>query len=286
MFFLFIVMTIVFVGAVNFYINLKSDQYTDQKIEDTLEDFEKNISDEDILNNSDGIEESEDTEKVLEEKEVEQNVEVEVLKKEEDSVEQMEIKNVSLEVPFSAQAPFGNWSDVRKQEGCEEAVVIMAMAWVRGEGLTPQEADDRINEISVLEEKELGTFQDTSAKDTVEIIFQKYYKYDNVEIIYEIGKDDIKAELSKGNLILVPTNGRLLMNPNYTPPGPTTHYLLVSGYDPLAKEFITHDPGTRNGEKYRYDEDILESALLDYPTGSHEKIEEEKTAMIIVRKEN
>jgi SanA protein len=194
----------------------------------------------------------------------------------------IEEKNVLLDAPFISQAPFGNWSDPRKQDGCEEAAAIMAMAWVNGEKLTPQIADKKIDEISAYEEKTYSNFHDTNAQDTAQRIFREFFKYDNIKVKYDITKEDIKQELFKGNLIIVPTDGQLLNNPNYTPPGPTTHNLVVIGYDISTNEFITNDPGTRNGKGYRYDENILESALLDYPTGNHEKVEEIKTAMIVV----
>lgn len=194
----------------------------------------------------------------------------------------IEEKNVLLDVPFISQAPFGNWSDPRKQDGCEEAAAIMAMAWVNNEKLTPQIADEKINEISAYEEKMYGNFHDTNAQDTAERIFKGFFGYNSIEVKYDITKESIKQELFMGNLVIVPTNGILLNNPNYTPPGPTTHNLVVIGYDISTNEFITNDPGTRRGEKYRYNEDVLERALLDYPTGNHEKIEEIKTAMIVV----
>lgn len=192
------------------------------------------------------------------------------------------IRSVFLDVPFTSQAPFGNWSDPRKQDGCEEAAVIMVMAWVKGETLSAKSVDDEINNIASYEEETLGTFHDTSAFDTAETIFKGYFKYEKVEVRYRIKKEDIAKELASGNLVIVPTRGQLLGNPNYTPPGPVTHNLVITGYDLKTKEFITNDPGTRNGKKYRYDENVLEDAIVDYPTGLHEKIEEEKTAMIVV----
>ncbi len=194
----------------------------------------------------------------------------------------IEEKNVLFDVPFISQAPFGNWSDPRKQDGCEEAAAIMAMAWINNEKLTAKTADEKIDEISAYEEKIYGNFHDTNAQDSAERIFKGFFEYDNIEVKHNITKEDIKQELFKGNLVIVPTNGQLLNNPNYTPPGPTTHNLVIIGYDISTDEFITNDSGTRRGEKYRYDEDVLERALLDYPTGNHEKIEEIKTAMIVV----
>ncbi len=193
-------------------------------------------------------------------------------------------KDVLLEVPFTSQAPFVNWNDARKQDGCEEAAVIMAMAWVNDEKLTPKIADEKINEISAFEKKMYGSFYDTNADDTAKRIFKEYFKYDNIEVEHNIDKENIKKELFKGNLVIVPVNGRKLGNPYYTPPGPVTHNLVVIGYDILKKEFITNDPGVGCGEKFRYGENILESALLDYPTGFHETVERKETAMIIIKK--
>ncbi len=196
-----------------------------------------------------------------------------------------EAKDVFLNVPFTAQAPLGNWADPMQQNGCEEISAIMAMAWVKGEEkLVPEEVINEIRKISNYELENYGSYIDTNVADTVERIFKGYFKYNNVEIRNEIGMEDIKQELFKGNLVIVPANGRILANPNYTPPGPETHMLLIIGYDSLKKEFITNDGGTRQGKNFRFKEDIMEEAILDYPTGSHEPIIEIKKAMIVVKK--
>jgi len=36
--------------------------------------------------------------------------------------------------------------------------------------------------------------------------------------------------------------------------------IVIRGFDPATKEFITNDPGTKRGEFYRYDIDLLEKA--------------------------
>lgn len=193
-------------------------------------------------------------------------------------------RDVLLEVPFTSQAPLANWSDPRKQDGCEEASVIMAMAWIEGGELNPKGVDDKINLISEYEEKNYGNFHDTSSVDTLNRIIKGYYNYQNAKAVENITVNDIKKELFKGNLVIVPTNGKELGNPNYTPPGPETHNLVIIGYDISSKEFITNDPGTRKGKGYRYKEEVLENALFDYPTGSHEKTNEIKKSMIVVWK--
>lgn len=193
-------------------------------------------------------------------------------------------KDILLDAPFTPQAPFGNWKDSLQQDGCEEASVIMAMAWVRGKKLTPAVALEDILAISNYELNVYGNYGDTDAQDTAERIFKGYFKYDNIEIKKGIGIGDIKQELFKGNLVLVPVNGRKLGNPYYTPPGPLEHFLVIRGYDSAKKEFITNDSGIMHGEKYRYKESVLEGALSDYPTGHHEPLIPGRTAMIAVKK--
>lgn len=193
-------------------------------------------------------------------------------------------KTVILQdVPFTPQAPLGNWQDMRQENGCEEASAMMAMAWVRGKGkFAPAEAEKEIVALADYELEKYGDFHDTSAKDTAIRIFNDYFNYDNIEVKYNVDAKDIKGELVKGNLVVVPVNGQKLKNPFYKPPGPIEHMIVIVGYDNDKKEFITNDPGTKRGEKYRYKEEILEGALQDYPTGFHEPILEIKAAMIVI----
>lgn len=197
-------------------------------------------------------------------------------------------KPVLMEVPFISQAPLGNWSDPVYQNGCEEAAVIMAMAWVKGEGaIGAEEGTKRIKDISKFEEKVFGHNIDTDIPDVVKII-KKYYEYEKIEAQFDFNADDIVKQLRDGNIILIPTFGRALKNPNYTLPGPVTHMLVVVGFDDEKKEFIVNDPGTRKGEKYRYPYGILMDAVWSYSSGKTHpqppKKENLKKAMIVVKK--
>lgn len=191
---------------------------------------------------------------------------------------------VLLDVPFTSQAPFGEWSDKRQQDGCEETSALMAVAWARGEKLSKENAKKEILAMAEYEKNKYGSFVDTNAKDTVDRIIKGYFNYEKAQAVDDISINDIVAELYKGNVVLVPCNGRQLDNPNYTPPGPERHMLLIRGYDPAKKEFITNDAGTRKGEKYRYKEDVLYKAIVNYPTGDHEPIKVEMKSMIVVWK--
>lgn len=191
-------------------------------------------------------------------------------------------KQVLLDVPFTPQAPFGDWDDVRQQDACEEASVLMAMRWIQGKGLTPKQAETEIIAMTEYEEEKYGHFHDTSAQDTALRLFNDYFDYDKVSVKYNINSEDIKKELANGNLVIVPANGTMLGNLYYTPPGPELHMLVIIGYDDTTGEFITNDPGTKRGKGYRYSYEILENALRDYPSGYKEPINQIQNAMIII----
>ena len=163
----------------------------------------------------------------------------------------------------------------------------MAMRWVKGQSIlldnkSVQKTKREILDLSAYQEKAIGTYHDTSASTTAKWLLGGYYKYNNYEVKKNITVKDIIKNLEQGNIIIVPTNGRLLKNPNFSGLGPERHMVLIKGYDYRKKLFITNDPGTRNGENYKYSEKILYQAIRDYPTGYHVPIKNiEKTAIII-----
>ncbi|MFH1078489.1 MAG: C39 family peptidase [Patescibacteria group bacterium] len=187
-------------------------------------------------------------------------------------------------VPFTAQAPFGEWSDPRQQEGCEEASALMAVAWARSETFTPDQALQTILAMSDWELAHFGSYVDTSASDTADRLVSTYEGYHAYEVRTGIGTDDIRRDIEAGHVVIVPVNGTVFDNPSYTGAGPLRHMVLVIGYDSRTDEFIVHDPGTRNGASMRHASADLAASLQDYTTGTHEPIGPHRTAMISVRK--
>lgn len=206
--------------------------------------------------------------------------------KESDEVNDVTEKNlIKLDVPFTTQAPFAEWSDERQQNACEEAAAVMAMAWVNGTEFSKQEARDQIVAISDWEMENYGVYQDTSATDTVDRIFRGYFKNENVNVVSDIISQNIIDELQKGNLAIVPVNGQELGNPYFTLPGPLEHMIVVIGYDYDSEEFIVNESGTRHGKDYHYDKDVLFDAIRDYPTGYREPVVDINKVMIVVSKQ-
>lgn len=186
-------------------------------------------------------------------------------------------------VPFTVQAPFGEWSDPLFQNGCEEASLVMAEHWLSGKLLSKEIAKQEIAALASYEKKGLGHSVDTSAEDTLKL-FRDYYDIAAGEVRTDIELADIGEALAAGSIVIVPADGRKLQNPHFTQPGPPRHMLVVIGYDAKTREFIVNDPGTKHGVGYRYDEDILYGAILDYPTGDHLSIRMSRKAMVVVRK--
>lgn len=186
-------------------------------------------------------------------------------------------------VPFAAQAPFGDWSDVRQQDGCEEASALMAVRWARGETLTNTAALAEIIAAADYQKKEFDEFRDTSAQDTATRIIKGYFGHDGARVATDVTVADIKTALAAGNVVIAPFDGQLLHNPNFTPPGPIRHMAVIIGYDDATDEFIVNDPGTRRGAAYRYPMTTLFTALRDYPTGHHEPITSLDKTIIIVQ---
>lgn len=191
--------------------------------------------------------------------------------------------SVTQTVPFTSQAPLAEWDDPRQQDGCEEASALMAIAWAKNEPLsTPQENRDRILAISDWENKTFGPGQDTSTQDTAARILNQYFDWPNYKIVELNTPQQLVQALQKNQLIITPMNGQALNNPNFTQPGPERHMVVVIGYDAEKLEFITNDPGTRNGKSYRYPVSVFWEAIRDYPTGDHVPIKSAEKRMIII----
>lgn len=190
---------------------------------------------------------------------------------------------VLIAVPFTPQAPFGNWS-APYAGACEEASVAMAMAWVHGdppgdELIPPARANAEIRELVNVQEYYFGYSYDTALRETAKII-TRAYGYPRAAVRYDIDTDDIRAELAAGNIVIVPIAGAALSNPSYVGP-PPYHMLLIRGYDDATGEFITNDPGTRSGAGYRYRYEALFNAIHDW-TGSEATILNGRKGMIVV----
>ncbi len=193
---------------------------------------------------------------------------------------------VNLEVPFTTQAPGGNWDSVH-EELCEEASLFMAQWYVlgkkgqvtsNGQNIIPAADTEKAFDAMVAwQENEFGLFESTTADQTAKLA--KGALGLSLRSLAEPTAEDMKRELRQGNLVIVPAAGRELHNPYFTPPGPSYHMLVVRGYN--DKGFITNDPGTRHGQGYIYSEATVLESIHDW-TGDPSTITSGKRVVLVV----
>ncbi len=171
---------------------------------------------------------------------------------------------VNLDVPFTSQAPYGDWA-MPYQEACEEASMTMVDRFYRGLSGTidPSDAKKIIDSIVAFEQKTIGGYKDTSAQETADIM-KGYFGYKDVRVV-PYSELNMRRAVANGFPVIVPADGKLLPNPNFRNGGPPYHMIVVKGY--LKDRWITNDPGTRNGKDYTYTFAELSNAAHDWNGG-------------------
>lgn len=187
-------------------------------------------------------------------------------------------------VPFIVQAPRAQWDDPRYQDACEEASLLMAHAWMSGAGaIARNDAESEMELLFARQQEMFGVdVVDTSVEDTA-ALFTAHFQQ-TAEVVRDTTVENMYRALAEGAIIIAPTNGRALGNPNFTNGGPDRHMVVVIGYDKNTREFITNDPGTRAGKGYRYKDATLYNAIRDYSTGHKKPIMGTFKNVIVVRK--
>jgi hypothetical protein len=173
-----------------------------------------------------------------------------------------------LPIPFYSQAPLSKWDAVH-EEMCEESSVLNAGLYLLDKKMTAEAFEKELMAFKKIEEKELGDYKSNTIaeiKKVTDIYFEGKIK---TKIIENPTIDDIEAEIAAGlpadeagHPVVVPLAGRDIGNPNFTPPGPVYHMLVVKGYD--TQNFITNDVGTRKGESYIYTKDVIMKNIHDW----------------------
>ena len=166
-----------------------------------------------------------------------------------------------LQIPFYSQTPLSKW-DAFHEEMCEEASVLNAAYYLLGEKPSKEEHEAELQKMQKVEKKEIGEWKSstiTQIKQLVDIYFESKIKS---KIIKNPTTSQIETEIAVGNPIIVPLSGRDIGNPNFTPPGPIYHMLVIKGYD--AQNFITNDVGTRKGESYIYKKEVIMRNIHDW----------------------
>lgn len=196
---------------------------------------------------------------------------------------------INLNVPFTIQAPYEVWDEFHG-ELCEEASILMAQWYATGKNgeavgryknrIPQATADAELKAISDWEREHITQAVDTTAAETAKI-GRDFLGIKNTTEINNPSAEQLKQALAEGNIILVPAAGRLLNNPHFKQPGPPYHMFIIRGYQ--DGNFITNDPGIRQGEGYVYSEKTIMNAIHDW-TGSTSNIESGKKVVVVIGK--
>jgi hypothetical protein len=178
---------------------------------------------------------------------------------------------VLLQVPFTTQAPLGNWGPKFYQESCEEAAAVMVHAYLAGNRnpvLEPRQAD---GELHALVQWQIDAGWGDGLKDLTmpEIGEMMKRVYGFSYKVMEASRDNIRQQLAQGRPIMVPVMTHALNNPNYpgdrdryNQPGATVyHIVVVKGYDPAG--VTLNDPGIGRGQDNKISFDGLFFAIDD-----------------------
>lgn len=166
-----------------------------------------------------------------------------------------------LDVPFSSQAPYQDWSQPW-YDACEEAVIMMIDYYYNNKTLNKEIARDEILRIFERKNARFGETLDESTERMVWMI-EDMYNW-TARQVKNPSIDDIKNEIDNGRPVIIPAYGRGLGNIYFKTPGPVYHVFIISGYDDSAREFITNEPGTYRGLHYRYSYETVMNALHDW----------------------
>jgi hypothetical protein len=173
-------------------------------------------------------------------------------------------QDVLLPVPFTPQAPLGNWAD--RQHTCEEASLLMVDRYLNGdhsgELINPRQADQGIEAI-------------TPWKPGVDLTSNQIGEMAQAHLgwryrVLPATQPSMREQLSLGRPLIVGVRTHGLGNPNYPgyfthfeqPEWSVSHYVVVVGYD-RSGNFVLNDPGITLGHGARISFDQLMHAIDD-----------------------
>jgi len=165
-----------------------------------------------------------------------------------------------LDVPFTSQAPAGNWVQPW-QDACEEASIFMVHRYYAKKSITKDDAIKGILSIFAMKHALHGQSLDEPVSKLSDII-NDYLPWSS-SITDNPSLADLKTELDAGRPVIVPFYAPSLKNPYFSSTFPY-HMGVLSGYDDTAGVFIVEEPGTAYGEGYRYSYETVMDAMHDF----------------------
>jgi hypothetical protein len=146
---------------------------------------------------------------------------------------------------------------------------------------TAQTARDELLDL-IKWESAKGYGIDTTTDETATIARDRFGLKTKVYKGSDVTIENMKRILAAGYPIIIPAQGQMLGNPYFSGEGPPYHMLVITGYTRFGS-FITNDPGTKRGEGYTYDQDVILNAIHDW-TGDKETVSSGQKAILVLSK--
>lgn len=175
---------------------------------------------------------------------------------------------VDLGVPFSPQAPEGNWNEPW-QNACEETSIMMIDEYYKSRTGTINTigAKNRILEIFRIKNNFFGQSLDENAEE-IAMMINAFFPWE-ATTVENPTLEQLKQELDNKRPVIIPAYGTALQNPHFRTPLLDYHVIVLSGYDDQTQEFITEDPGTQYGLDLRYPYARIMNAMHDFLPGKN-----------------
>jgi len=167
-------------------------------------------------------------------------------------------KAAEIDVPFTSQAPQGDWSQPW-QDACEETSIYMVASFYADDPIKREEAVRRIREILKVKNEAIKVSYDESLETIAALIDELGMPW-TTELKLDPTPEELKAEIAAGRPVIVPVYAPELRIPYYQA---EYHVLVLTGYDDGLGQFIVNDPGTASGEGLRFDQDVFMAAIHD-----------------------
>lgn len=173
---------------------------------------------------------------------------------------------VNLPVPYTSQAPFGDWREPWKN-ACEETSITMIDYFYGGKhpGRTIEKHKARASIARAVQIKNnaYGKSLDENAKKIASLI-NNFFPYEAF-VVENPTISQLKHEIDVGHPVIMVTYGKRLKNPYFVNGGSWYHVFVISGYDDKTKDFIVQEPGLlTKGLDYRYSYETIANAMHDY----------------------
>ncbi len=172
--------------------------------------------------------------------------------------------SVTLGVPFYMQAP-DNKRVLPWTEACSEANLVLAAYYIQNKVLTKDQFKKDILAMTKVQDKFFDTYIEIPMVELKKLYDRFYPKIGTSKIIENPTIEQIKEELSQGNIVIVPTAGKELNNPYYLEYAPRFHTVLIRWYD--DKYFYANDVGISRGENFPYLQEVIMEANHDLVDG-------------------